>query len=93
MKTKEETMVILLTPEFSFKDTVELFGANEIYKGFFVYCEFYNDCDGLNKIRKVGIVSIKHPNDVTEITRSDMTIATTRLVLIEKRRKVLTNEK
>jgi len=90
-RTKEEIIAILPTPEFTLKDTVEVFGANEIYKGFFVYCEY--ELDGVNKIKKVGIISIKHPNGITEIHRDDMTIATTRLVLTEKKRKVLTNEK
>lgn len=82
MKTKEEIMAILPTPAFTLKDTVEVFGVNEICKGFFVYCEY--DWDGLNKIIKVGIVSIKNPNFITEIKRDNMTIATTRLVLTEK---------
>ena len=105
-KTKEEIMAILPTPAFVLRDTVEINctglsigdgddknadGVKGRYKGFFVYCEY--DWNGVNKIRKVGIISIKHPNGITEIARDNMTIATTRLVLTEKKRKVLTNEK
>ena len=106
MKTKEEIMAILPTPEFELRDTVEINctglsigdgydknadGVRGRYKGFFVYCEY--DWQELNKTRKVGIISIKHPNGITEISRDNMTIATTRLVLTEKTLKVLTNRK
>ena len=109
MRTKEEIMAILPTPAFTFRDTVEINctdlsagdynheyvdGVKGKYKGFFIYCEY--ELNDFKRVRKVGIISIKNPNGVTEITRDNMTIAITRLVLTEKdikKRKVLTNEK